>query len=107
MSRRPYYGFISGHAHLTDEELEKIRLLKDAAGVQILERILDDEQQHVSIGSKWFYQQCNEQQLEPEASFKKLVLKYFKNNKPKGPFNTQMRLNAGFTENELAWLEEQ
>ena len=92
---------------VTPGMIEKIRLLKDAAGVQILERILDDEQQHVSIGSKWFYQQCNEQQLEPEASFKKLVLKYFKNNKPKGPFNIQMRLKAGFTENELAWLEEQ
>jgi uncharacterized ferritin-like protein (DUF455 family) len=62
----------------------------------ILERILNDEQQHVQFGSKWFYQQCHEQQLEPEASFKKLVLKYF-NNKPKGPFNTQMRLNAGLT----------
>ena len=33
--------------------------------------------------------------------------KYYKNNKPKGPFNTQMRLKAGFTANELAWLEDQ
>ncbi|SMG66394.1 Protein of unknown function UCP012318 [methanotrophic bacterial endosymbiont of Bathymodiolus sp.] len=91
---------------VTPGMIEKIRMLKDDAGVKILERILNDEQQHVQFGSKWFYQQCHEQQLEPEASFKKLVLKYF-NNKPKGPFNTQMRLNAGFSENELAWLEEQ
>ncbi|HIG65838.1 MAG: ferritin-like domain-containing protein [Gammaproteobacteria bacterium] len=92
---------------VTPGMIEKIRMLKDDAGVKILERILNDEQQHVQFGSQWFYQQCHKQQLEPEASFKMLVLKYFNNTKPKGPFNTPMRLKAGFTENELAWLEEQ
>ena len=91
---------------VTPGMIEKIRILKDDAGVKILQRILEDEQQHVAIGSKWFYQQCQAQALEPEATFKKLVLMYFKNNKPKGPFNIEMRLKAGFTENELAWLEE-
>ena len=92
---------------VTPVMIEKIGKLKDIEGVQILTRILEDEQQHVKFGSEWFYQQCHEQQLEPEATFKALILKYFKNNKPKGPFNTEMRLKAGFTENELAWLENQ
>ena len=83
---------------VTPGMIEKIRTLKDNAGVKILQRILEDEQQHVAIGSKWFYQQCQAQALEPEATFKKLVLMYFKNNKAKGPFNTEMRLKAGFTE---------
>ena len=91
---------------VTPGMIEKVRTLKDDAGVKILQRILEDEQQHVAIGSKWFYQQCQAQDLEPEATFKKLVLMYFKNNKPKGPFNTEMRLKAGFTASELAWLEE-
>lgn len=90
---------------VTPGMIKKIRTLKDDAGVQILSRILKDEQQHVLFGSYWFKQQCDEQHLQSEETFKSLILKYFRNSKPKGPFNTEMRLNAGFTENELAWLE--
>jgi len=92
---------------VTPGMIEKIRKLKDEEGVQILTRILEDEQQHVQFGSEWFYWLCHEQQLEPEATFKALILRYYKNNKPKGPFNIEMRLKVGFTENELAWLEDQ
>lgn len=92
---------------VTPAMIEKIRKLKDETGVAILERILEDEQQHVFLGSKWFNQQCQIQSLEPEDTFKTLLLKYFNNKKPKGPFNKEMRLKAGFTENELTWLEEQ
>ena len=92
---------------VTPGMIEKIRKLKDEEGVQILMRILEDEQQHVLFGSYWFKQQCDEQQLLSETTFKALILKYFKNNKPKGPFNIEMRLKSGFTENELAWLEDQ
>lgn len=92
---------------VTPAMIEKIRALKDEAGVQILTRILNDEQQHVQFGSDWFYQQCHVQQLDPETMFKTLILKYFRNTKPKGPFNTEMRLKAGFSPNELAWLEDQ
>lgn len=93
---------------VTPGMIEKIRILKDGAGVKILQRILEDEQQHVAIGSKWFNQQCQAQAqaLEPVATFRKMILKYFKNNKPKGPFNVEMRLKAGFTAKELAWLAE-
>jgi len=92
---------------VTPGMIEKIAKLKDTEGVQILKRILEDEKQHVAFGSEWFNQQCQKRQLQPEATFKTLILKYYKNNKPKGPFNIEMRLQAGFTENELAWLEDQ
>ncbi len=92
---------------VTPAMIEKIRALNDAAGVVILTRILEDEQQHVLFGSDWFNQQCQQQRLDPDATFKALILKYFKNNKPKGPFNKEMRLKAGFTADELAWLEDQ
>ncbi len=90
---------------VTPGMIEKIRALKDDSGVQILSRILEDEQQHVSFGSYWFKQQCDVRHLQPEDTFKTLVFQYFRNAKPKGPFNTELRLKAGFTENELAWLE--
>ena len=90
---------------VTPAMIEKITQLKDQQGVEILTRILKDEQQHVQFGSDWFYQQCHAQQLEPEETFKTLILKYFNNAKPKGPFNKELRLKAGFTANELAWLE--
>ncbi|NOQ15668.1 MAG: DUF455 family protein [Methyloprofundus sp.] len=89
---------------VTPSMIDKMRSLKDVEGVAILTRILEDEQQHVQFGSKWFNQQCQEQQLDPDATFKSMILKYFKDTKPKGPFNTEMRLQAGFTANELAWL---
>ena len=92
---------------VTPGMIAKIAKINDTEGVRILTRILKDEQQHVQFGSKWFYQQCEVQYLEPEATFKRLILKYYKDNKPKGPFNTEMRLKAGFTENEMAWLEDQ
>lgn len=92
---------------VTPTMIKKIAKLKDTDGVTILERILEDEQTHVLLGSKWFNQQCHEQQVEPDSTFKALLLKYFNNTKPKGPFNTELRLKAGFTESELAWLEAQ
>ena len=92
---------------VTPTMITKITSLKDVDGVKILERILKDEQQHVLFGSHWFYYQCQKQQLDPEVTFKILILQYFNNRKPKGPFNTEMRLNAGFTTNELDWLEDQ
>lgn len=92
---------------VTPGMIEKIRFLNDAKGVQILQRILDDERQHVRFGSEWFNQQCHEKGLNSDETFKTLVLRYFNDKKPKGPFNTQMRLQAGFTANELAWLEQQ
>lgn len=92
---------------VTPGMIEKIAHLKDQQGVQILARILEDEQQHVQFGSEWFYWLCYEQQLDPEETFKTLILRYYKNNKPKGPFNIEMRLKVGFTANELAWLEDQ
>lgn len=86
---------------VTPEIIEKIRTLKDDVGVKILQRILEGGQ-HVAIGLKRLYQQCHEQALEPEVTFKKLILMYFKNNKTKDPLNTEIRLKAGFTANELA-----
>jgi hypothetical protein len=91
---------------VTPTMIEKFRHINDQQGVNILERIYHDEQQHVQFGSDWFYYQCQKQQLNSDQTFQELILKYYKS-KPKGPFNKQVRLKVGFSENELAWLENQ
>ncbi|MBE0471352.1 MAG: ferritin-like domain-containing protein [Methyloprofundus sp.] len=91
---------------VTPAMIEKFANINDQQGVKILERIFHDEQQHVQFGSDWFHYQCQKQQLNSDQAFQELILKYYKS-KPKGPFNKQVRLNVGFSENELAWLESQ
>jgi len=91
---------------VTPAMIEKFRSINDQQGVNILERIYHDEQQHVQFGSDWFHYQCQKQQLNSDQTFQELILKYYKS-KPKGPFNKQVRLKVGFSENELAWLESQ
>jgi len=88
---------------VTPAMIKKIQKINDLKGVEILTRILADEQQHVRFGSDWFHYQCQKQQREPDAEFKRLILKYY-NNIPKGPFNTEMRLKVGFSKNEIEWL---
>ncbi len=92
---------------VTPTMMEKIAKFKDEKGVEILTRIYEDEKTHVNFGSHWFNQQCDVQQLDSEETFKHYLLKHFHQRKPKGPFNTAVRLQVGFTENEMAWLEEQ
>ncbi len=89
---------------VTPTMIEKIQKINDCKGVKILTRILADEQQHVRFGSDWFRYLCQKQQREPDTEFKKLILQYY-NNTPKGPFNTEMRLKVGFSQNEIEWLK--
>jgi uncharacterized ferritin-like protein (DUF455 family) len=66
---------------------------------------LTDEVGHVERGSYWFKFVCEQQGLEPEAQYQRLIKKYYQGGKPKGPFNREMRIIAGFSDAELDWLE--
>lgn len=85
--------------------IEKFKAFGDVQGVALLTRILTDETGHVERGSFWFKQVCAERQLEPEAAYRQLIRQYYKGGKPKGPFNREMRIIAGFSNAELDWLE--
>jgi len=91
---------------VTPMMIEKIRNIKDKEGAALLMRILEDEKKHVEFGSIWFNHQCEKLNLDSETTFKHYLLKHFNQGKPKGPFNRVMRLQAGFTQNEMDWLEE-
>ncbi|MCK5831983.1 MAG: ferritin-like domain-containing protein [Methylococcales bacterium] len=77
----------------------------DEESVKLLTRILDDEVGHVKIGSYWFKTLCEKNGFNHEEKYKELIIKYYKG-KPKGPFNRELRIIAGFTTAEINWLEE-
>ncbi|QPK64443.1 ferritin-like domain-containing protein [Methylomonas sp. LL1] len=90
---------------VTPAMIDKLRALGDSAGVAILTRIYQDEIGHVERGSFWFNALAKQRGLEPEQAYKELILNYYKG-KPKGPFNREVRIIAGFSDNEIDWLEE-
>lgn len=77
--------------------------VRDTAAASILDIILRDEIGHVAIGNRWYRYVCEQQQLEPVATYADLAKRY---QAPvlKGPFNIDARRAAGFTEAELAAL---
>ncbi len=79
----------------------------DKTSVALLNRILTDEVGHVERGSYWFKLVCQQQNLEPEMQYRQLLTQYYEGGKPKGPFNREMRIIAGFSNAELDWLEAQ
>lgn len=79
--------------------IAKLRQAGDLETVAALEIILSEEVRHVAIGSHWFGHLCAQGNLEPDATFRRLVLHY--RMAPRPPFNAAARLAAGFTQAEL------
>ena len=90
---------------VTPAIIAKFRQLGDDSSVALLNRILTDEVGHVERGSYWFKFVCEQQGFEPEAKYRQLIKQYYLGGKPKGPFNREMRIIAGFSNAELDWLE--
>ncbi len=90
---------------ITPKMIEKFDNQKDQKSVKILTRILEDEVGHVKIGSYWFKLLCQQRGLNHEEKYIELIKKYYVG-KPKGPFNRELRIIAGFTNTEINWLEE-
>ena len=84
--------------------MTKLRSIGDLKAVSILEIIFRDEVGHVEIGSRWFEYLCKQRDMEPESTFRDLLEEYMKGS-VKGPFHKEARLKAGFSEEELAYLE--
>ena len=75
------------------------------AAVAILDTILRDEVGHVAIGNHWYRWLCERAGLDPEAHYGVLVHQY-EAPRLKPPFNEAARRQAGFTDNELRWLQQ-
>ncbi|WP_426993920.1 ferritin-like domain-containing protein [Methylomonas sp. CM2] len=90
---------------VTPGMIAKLQALGDVAGVAVLTRIYQDEIGHVERGSYWFKRLSAERGLNPEQHYQTLLLTHYQG-KPKGPFNREVRIIAGFSDHEIDWLEE-
>ncbi len=89
---------------VTPKMMNKLRGHGELRAVAILEIILKEEIGHVKIGTHWFNYLCEQRQLDPLVIFKDLLDNYFAG-ELRGPFFTEARKEAGFTEQEMALLE--
>ncbi len=76
----------------------------DHAAVAVLEVILGDEVGHVEIGSRWFHYFCARRGIDSKETFRQLFDQYMKGRSP-GPLHRSARLAAGFSEDELDYLQ--
>lgn len=90
---------------VTPKMIAKFNERGDSAGAAILQRILTDEVGHVARGSYWFQTLCSAEGIDPDQHYQHLLQQYYKGGKPKGPFNRELRIIAGFSTAELDWLE--
>ncbi|MEJ6004197.1 ferritin-like domain-containing protein [Paucibacter sp. AS339] len=82
----------------------KLARAGDHKAVEILDVILRDEVGHVLIGNRWYAYLCQQQGLNPIALYPELVQRY-EAPKLRPPFNVQAREAAGFSAEELAYLQ--
>lgn len=69
----------------------------------LLDIILRDEVGHVAIGNHWYAWLCTRQKLDPIAHYKVLA-RHHAAPRLKPPFNQEARRQAGFSDEELAFL---
>ncbi len=89
---------------VTPGMIRKLRAHGDERTAQILEVIFEQEIGHVAIGSRWFRHACDEHDLEPEPTFRRLLTRHYTGRVQK-PLHREARRKAGFSESELAALE--
>lgn len=89
---------------VTPGMIARLRAAHDDATADILEIILREEVAHVAAGSRWFAWCCAQVGVDPAATFEALITRHLRG-ALRGPFNTEARLRAGFSEAELAQLD--
>lgn len=85
---------------VTPGMIDKLKNVGDSETVDILNIILRDEIGHVAIGSHWFKYCCGLKEIEPEKTFRDLLIEYMGRG-PNGPLHNEARLQAGFSQNEI------
>ena len=85
--------------------IAKLGSAGDARAVEILEIIQRDEIGHVRIGSRWYHFLCEQRGLDPVETFRALLQEYG-TMRLRAPFDGVARRAAGFSEREMALLEE-
>ncbi len=89
---------------VTPGMIERLEQAGDTETVALLRVILEEEEAHVAIGTRWFHHLCRERNLDPDSTFEQLLKRYY-GGTLRGPFNWPARRRAGFSEPELQRLE--
>lgn len=89
---------------VTPSIIKKFEQIGDKRAVEILSIILREEVGHVKIGNYWYHYLCQTRGLNPIETFKSLLDKYL-TSPLRPPFSFELRKLAGFTEEELNFLE--
>lgn len=89
---------------VTPPMMKKLRAIGDHRGVEILKILLRDEIGHVAVGTRWYRYICEQRGLNPFDEFQRILSTYFHGD-IRGPFNYAAREEAGFSEQEIAWLK--
>ena len=82
---------------------DKLARVGDARGAEILSIILRDEVGHVAVGNHWYRVLCAERGLDPVTTYAELA-RVHGAPRLRGPFNTEARRQAGFSDDELRAL---
>lgn len=82
---------------------DKLAAAGDLESAEVLDIILSDEIGHVAIGNRWFNEICHNESRDPIEAFETCLREYTAP-QPRSPFNFKARAQAGFSEEELAWL---
>lgn len=85
--------------------IRKLTACGDRRAVEILEIIQHDEIGHVRIGNRWYRYLCEQRGLDPVETFRRLLQEYG-TLRLRRPFDDVARREAGFSEHELALLNE-
>lgn len=88
---------------VTPGMIKKLQPTGDTQLISKLQIIFNDEIGHVKIGTHWYKTLCEERNLEPQKTFIELIEKYMQGAKF-GPFETQARIEAGFSHEEMQRL---
>ena len=88
---------------VTPGMIRRLEQVNDTETIEILEIILQEEIGHVAIGSRWFEYCCLHENVEPKSTFIALLNQYMGGGL-RGPLHIEARLEAGFSEEELAQL---
>lgn len=90
---------------VTPPMIKKLRAIGDHRGVEILKILLRDEIGHVAVGTRWYRYLCQQRGLNPFDQFQAILNRFFHGD-IRGPFNYEARIEAGFSEEEIAWLKQ-
>ena len=89
---------------VTPGMIDRFKAIGDQYSVDVLNVILEEEVGHVEIGSRWFHYCCDQRQLPREKTYLDLMQQYAQG-RVKPPLDRKARKAAGFTEQELEYLE--